>query len=358
MQTVRCVGIFSALGLAQGTADVQASLTAPDALPIASPWSPSHLDRWVFEDIIGTGSLPGSRAEAMRIPAVARARNLVVSTICRQPLEVYRGATRLDDLDQPTWIYSTAGPTHPFIRLAWTIDDLIFYGLSCWSRVNNADGSLQAASRINRDRWALDSAGRVTVDGRPVKANEVILFAGLHEGILDYGRDAISDTRQLYRNVRQRLDNPIPGLELHQTEGADLDDDAIDKLIDRWAAARRGENGGVAYTNRVIELRERGAGQDAALMIEARNAASLDLARVVGVHASTIDATAPKASLNYETTNGRNQELVDIDLPLYMTPITARLSMDDVVPRGSRTAFNVDDFTNTDPSPTGPATQD
>lgn len=356
MPTIRCVGIRTALGIQRSAESVQAAmLSAP---PIASPFSDSTLTRLVFPDFADVDRIPGTRAEAMAIPAAARARNLIVSTISRLDLRALRGATVLPDRDQPTWTYSTAGPTHPSIRLAWTVDDLIWHGWSLWSRTNNADGSLAAADRINFDRWYLNADGQVVVDGLPQRAGDVILFPGLHEGVLQYGRTTVRDTSQLYRSVRQRLDNPVPNLELHQTEGDDLTDEQIDKLIDRWAAARRGENGGVAYTNRVLELKERGVGADAQLMIEARNAAALDLARVIGVAAGRIDATAPKASLNYETTAGRNQEFVDFDLALYMTPITARLSMDDIVPRGQRVAFDLEPLTSLAPSPTGPNSQD
>ena len=94
------------------------------------------------------------------------------------------------------------------------------------------------------------------------------------------------------------------------------------------------------------------------LLIEARNAAVLDLARLIGVHGGMVDATTPKASLNYETTSGRNEEFVDFDLALYMLPITSRLSLDDVTPHGTRIAFDTAAFTTVPTTPTGPATED
>ena len=52
------------------------------------------------------------------------------------------------------------------------------------------------------------------------------------------------------------------------------------------------------------------------------------------------------------------REFVDFDLALYMTPITARLSQDDVVPAGNRVAFDLADFTGKAPSLTGPVRED
>lgn len=333
----------------------------PSVFPISSPWSGgADLHRIVFDDVFGSDIPANTRSAAMAIPAVARARNLVVSTVSRLPLHSYVGASALDDEHQPSWLYRTDTSTSPQHRLAWTIDDLIFYGWSCWWRTNGADGFPVAAERINQGSWSINADNRVEVNGSPVDDSNVILIPGLHEGILSYGKDTIADTRELYRVVRDRIMNPVPSLDLHQTDGDDLTDPEIDKLTARWTQARSKRGGAaVGYTNKSIEVRELGAttgGEQ--LLIEARNAASLDLARLVGIAAGRIDATSPKASLNYETTTGRNQEFVDFDLALYLTPVAARLSLDDCVPRGQRVAFDLTDLTGLAPSPSGPVTQD
>jgi hypothetical protein len=343
--------------------EVQASIGGqvdPSTLPYATPWGQSDLQRLVFEDVFPGGIPCNSRSAAMRIPAVARARNLIVSTICPLPLEVFRKDVKLDDTAQPSWTYRTDTVTTPQHRLAWTIDDLIFYGWSCWWRTNGADGFPIAADRLNQGDWSINKDNRVEVNGQVVDDNRVIVIPGLHEGILTYGVDAIRDTRRLYEIVRDRLENPVPSLDLHQTEGEDMTKGERDDLLKLWREARRSTGGAaVGYSNKAIQVRELGqtAGGEQ-LLVEARNAAALDLARVVGVGASRIDATAPKASLNYETTTGRNQEFIDFDLGLYITPITARLSMDDVVPRGQRSTFDLTQLAGLAPSLTGPADQD
>ncbi len=337
-------------------ATTAAPIVDPSTLPIGSPWSAgSNLQRIVVEDIWGTNVPVNTRGAAMRIPAVARARNLIVSSLCQFPLVARRGEAAAVT---PRWMLDTGDGSTPQHRLAWTVDDLLFYGWSVWWRTNDPEtGFPVAAARVNVDDWRINEDNRIEVDGSPVRDSDVIVIPGLHEGLLTYGVDALEDTRALYEIVRTRLNNPVPQLDLHQTGGAQLTEDEIDTMIDRWATARRGEHGGVAYTSEHIEVRELGAA-DAQLMIEARNAASLDLARAVGVTAGLIDATAPKASLNYETTTGRNTEFVDRDLLLYMTPITARLSLDDVMPPGERAAFDVAGFTDPAPAGTGPNLED
>lgn len=311
----------------------------------------------VWNEIFGLDAKrPPGRTDAMKLPPLARGRNSIVSAICRIPLREYEESVQV--AVQPAWLTSTDSD-HPVFRLTWTVDDLIFYGFSVWGRINNTDGSLFRTYRIDRSRWSIDEVGRVFIDGStiPARADEVIVIPGLHEGILQFGT-AITDARDLYAAVRQRIQNPLPGLDLHQTEGEDMTDVQIDALISRWSKARQSANGAIGYTNKAIEAKPIETSSTEQLMIEARNAAAVDLARLVGVSATIVDATAPKASLNYETTTGRNQEFVDFDLALYMTPIAARLSMDDVVEPGHRVAFDLTDFTAPAPAPAGPTQED
>ncbi|MFT4299324.1 MAG: phage portal protein [Aeromicrobium sp.] len=353
------MGIRSMRRIKQTQADIATFVADPASLPFASPWSgPSDLNRIVVDDILGASTPVNTRAAAMRIPAVARARNLIVSTICRCPLKPFRGGEPLPDSAAP-WTLRTGSSTSWQHRVAWTVDDLIFSGWSLWWRVNGADGFPLYADRIGRDRWTINADNHVEIDGAQVPDDRVILIPGLHEGVLSYGVDALADTRRMYQIVRERLENPIPALDLHQTSGEDMTREERRALLEDWRTARRAAGGAaVGYSSAAIEVRELGAGAGADLLIEARNAASLDIARVIGVGASRLDATAPKASLNYETTNGRNQEFVDFDTALYMTPIAARLSLDDVVPAGQRIAFDTTEITDLAPSPTGPDTED
>lgn len=145
-------------------------------------------------------------------------------------------------------------------------------------------------------------------------------------------------------------------MELHQTSDASPSDAEIDKLIDR-ARNALASHGGILWTNQALEAKTHPL-DSSALVIDGRNAAAVDAARLVGVPAATIDATNAGASLTYETTTGRNAEAYDYGFAAYMGAISARLSMDDVVPRGCRTAFDLESLVGPAISLTGPATED
>lgn len=358
MLIVEGVGIFDALWVRQTADTVTAAIANPAALPFASPWGDGELARIAFEDFLHHEPPMGSREQAMRLAPIARARNLLVSTIARLPLRAYAGATVRPDADCP-FLIRTGTSTSWQHRNAWTTDDLIFYGASLWSRVNGAGGFPLTADRVDRGRWLINPDNRVEVDGVEQKDSDVILITGFHEGILSFGMDVLNDARELQRVVRDRIENPIPAIDLHQTGGTALTKEERNDLVSHWRAARKAKGGAaVAYSSESIEVNELGAGGDANLLVEARNASALDQARIVGVTGSRIDATTAKASLNYETTTGRNQELVDFDLALYLTPVAARLSLDDVVPVGTRVAQDLTELTDKVGSVSGPTVED
>jgi hypothetical protein len=329
----------------------------PSTFPYASPWAgDSHLEKIVFLDAFPDGVPTNTRRAALAIPAIARARLMLFTSVSRSPLR----ALKKDEVlpEQPTWLYRTERDM-PRQRVGWTVDDHLFYGWSCWwTDRSESDGFPLHVHRINWGEWRVNADLKVEVQGRPVSDEQVILIPGYHEGILNFGRDAITDAKQLYWIVRDRLANPVPMTELHQVSGTSLNKEERDELVDHWRKSRTAEGGGVAYTNEHIELKTHGGDADATLLIEARNAAAVDMARLVGVSAGMLDATTPKASLTYETRTGRNQEFVDLDVTSYANPIEDRLSMDDMVPAGTRVAFDRTDHTAPSPAPTGPILED
>lgn len=327
----------------------------PSRMPFASPWSTSNLEKWVYQDMFGEAPV-SDRATAMSIPAYARGSVLMGVQGAKQPLVQMAGETPIPV--QPHWITHTGNPiANPFQRMRWSIDDLINYPATLWLR-NKPGDPYETREHVNWDDWEIDADLRVLINGTPANDKEIILICGPHEGVLNFGRDSILDIRGLYRIVSERIKNPAPQLELHDTEGV-LSKGAKDQLLADWREARqRADTQGVAYTSSRIEVIERGVSSDSQLMIEARNAAAVDIARMIGHHAGNLDATTPKASLNYETQSGRNQEFTDIDLDTYLVPIAARLSEDDVCTPGERVAFNVQQFTTPTPAPTGPALED
>lgn len=331
---------------------------------IRSPWSnePSTLETIVWADVFGADAelLPLTRSTAIAVPAVAKARHVICPQIADRPLRAFRGDTQIED---PVWSYRSDDGVSPWHRMTWTADDLLFSGWSLWlarrgARPAGSDtpGPLLGASRVSPARWHFDNAWRVIVDDNPIPPDLAIVIPGPHEGILAIGRRAIRHAASLMDAAENAAFTPTPTLELHQTGGDPLTDTERDDLLDIWQTARTGRRGGVGFTSQNIETKEHGSISEQ-LLIEGRNAAAVEVARVCGIAAAMIDATVAKASLNYETTQGRGLEHNEYGIEPYARAIAARLSLDDVTPRGTRVAFDISGDLGEVP-PTGPTEED
>lgn len=318
---------------------------AAGPLQVASPFTPqpSHLERWVWSDLYGDESvLPLTRAEAMSVAPLARARHLIVGTAARLPMVAYRGDEPVDP--QPVWLDRSDRPTSPFHRMLWTYDDLLFEGWSLWLLERGADGYPIAAERVPTEVWSFDESGLVLIGGEyPTDPSRLCLIPGPHEGLLTFAKRAIRHASALVAAADRAAETPTPNIELHQTNDAKLTDEQIRELIAQWARARRGLNGGVAYTSNGIEAKEHGAHAEN-LLIEGRNAAAVDIARATGIPASMIDATLAKGSMTYQNVAARNREFIDYGLAPYLSAVSARLGMDDMLPRGQRMTYDLDEY--------------
>ena len=344
------------------TAALRLVASAPDpAMSLASPWVTGSLEPIVWADIFGADALtPMTRSAALSVPACARARSLLCSSVARSPMHAYRGTEAVVD---PPWVSATDGVVSPFIRMLWTVDDLLFTGWALWGVERGADGFPLRMDRVERSRWYIEAdptepgEARVMVDNAPADPSTCVVIPGPHDGILNFGRRTLTTAAELEQAVANTARSPVPAIDLHQTTDVVLETTEREAMIASWVRARRGENGGVAYTNAAVDARVLGQPVES-LIIEGRNASAVDVARLCGVPASLIDATNAGASLTYETTEGRNHEFVDYGTLPYMLAIAGRLSLDDVVPRGQRVAFDLEELTGPAPTATGPTTED
>lgn len=319
---------------------------------IASPFAtPVELGGVVIPDLLvelfgaDADRLPLSRELAMTVPAVARARNVLAPTAGRLPLRVYRGATEVTErtcLDQP----ETVAARPRFVTILWTLDQMLFHGRAWWIVVERyADtGAPRSFEWVPEWNAKVENGQLVaTQDGRHprIDAADVVRIDAPHEGILNYGSDAIRQALRLDRAALRIADNPVPAIELHQTTPDQMDKDEKDALIAAWIKARR--QTGVGYTNAAIETKVHGLNPEQ-LIIEGRKFAALQVARMIGVPAWVVDVGVEGSSLTYSNVPSRSRELVDYALTPYLAAIESRLSMDDVLPRGQWCRFDLDDL--------------
>jgi hypothetical protein len=321
---------------------------------IRSPWSGTTLSKIVWSDVFGEDARTVSRAEAMRVPAIAKGRALICGTLARQPLAKFRGA-ELVPAEQ--WMYRTSTAQSPRQRMLWTLDDMLFNGMSLWAtRRSEATGRILDVARVPPEWWEITPDLTVLVNGGEVTADEVIVLEGPQEGLLEIGADTIRAARAMDKAWRDRVEQPIPLTHLSSTDAnVELTQDEVDDLVKNWEAARRA--GGTAFTPYGVSVEFPGT-TAADLYIAGRNALRLDFANFLALPGTLLDGSTATASLTYSTHEGARNELVDYSLSYWATPLEARLSQDDVVPAGTRTAFDLAYLSAPTQPAQGPASED
>lgn len=319
------------------------------AVPPASAWAdPNHLIT------VGTPDVPlqpVNRAVAMSVPALARARRIIATSIARCPLQVQDADGPV--AEQPPWVSRTDGPVSPYHRMLWTVDDLLFYGWSLWAVERDTTGAITAADRVPFEQWSFDPDGDISFLGKTVDEESVILIPGADEGILAYP-SPIRHAARLAESADRAARSGIAHTELHQTGGEPITEpDQIRAIIAAWVAGRNNPDGAVGFTNTSIEARTHGS-FDGHLLVEGRNAAAIDIARICGIPAMLLDAANADNTVRYSNVDARNSELVDYCLGSFMAPIAARLGLDDVLEPGQSVQFDLDQLTGLDPHTVAP----
>ena len=323
----------------------------------ASPFTDGQLQQIVWSDIYGQAIIgPLSRTEAMTVPAMNKARNLLATTVGRLPLSAWNKEGQLPLEEQPSWLYRTDGVVGPYQRMLWTVDDLLFYGHSLWQVVRGSDAVILSAERVPMEWWKVSNEGAILIDDEPVNARDVIYFPSHTDPLLEVGASTLRAARNVEKSVERRASSPVPVMEIHHLD-ADTPVDATEakEMVVGYNSARRDAEGATVFTPAHIELRPHGDKADAGAMIEARNAVRLDIANLTNIPASLLDGSVATASLTYVTTQGKKSEFIEQSLVPWIETIQGRLSMDDVVPRGQRVRFIMDELLSVEAVPTGSA---
>lgn len=343
------MGILDRLGLGRSKLDELQDLVS---LGIKSPWVDGNgsLSAIILSELIGsdvTEHLPLTREEALSIPAVSKARNLLVATAANWPLTAWRynRDTGVDEdiTSQHPWLYRTNGIESPYDRMANSLEDVFFEGCSLWvceRGESDKDGRrpITAAAHLDMKRWTV-TEGHILVDEKDIPNENIILFNPPYRGLLNVGNRTLRGARDTERAWVGRMRNPIPLIELRVTDDTNLSQEEVDAFVRAWAAARKAENGAVNFTPPGIEIETHGE-VSADLFVEARNSIRTDVGSFVNFRASMLDGTTGIDSLTYTTKDGEKNLFYELDMPFWSDPFEARLSQDDVLPRGQRIRFD------------------
>ena len=297
------------------------------------------------------GAQTATREQAMSVPSVARARNIICSTIGSLPLETYNHFTK-EHLDPPRVIMQPDPRVAGSAIYAWIAEDLLFHGVAYGQVLDSyaaSDNSrVRAWTRVAPDRVSYNLNANQTeitsymVDGMHVPAtglNSLIVFSGLDEGVLNRAGRTIRAAQELEKAAELYAKEPVPTMVL-KSNGTNLTPERITKLLESWKVARNTR--ATAFLNADVELNALGFDPQKLQLNEARQYLATEIARAVGIPASFLSAET--TSMTYSTTVMERKALIDFSLRNIITPIEQRLSAADFVPNGVEVRFDIDDF--------------
>lgn len=329
---------------------------------VASPWAGSPSGKIVIDDLFGLNLPQMTRAGAMTVPAVAKARRMICDTLARQPLKAYKDGVALTT--QPTWLARSDGTMSPRMRTVWVLDDLFFHGWSLLGLVRGAEDQVLDATRIPPDSWRATPTGSIEtrdpatdVWSPVVDTSSICLVMGGMEGLLTVANRTIRAAVDLEQSWHSRAKNPVPVVELRYTGDETLDEDELDDVRKVYFKAREDPEGVVMAMPADWQLFTHGD-QALELFVQGRNAATLDIARFANMPGSMLDGSQVNgSSIDYENAGIGRNDFTDFTLRSWALPLEERFSQDDMTPRGTYIAFDLSGLRTQDTG-TGPDLED
>jgi len=294
-----------------------------------------------------------NRQQAMAVPTLARARNIICSTIASLPLEqrIKVSGVRVE----PNRVINQPDSRVPGSAIySYIAEDLLFHGVAYGQVLAMyADGRIQEWTRVSPDRVVQTLNALQTeitayqVDGSYVPSagvGSLVVFNGLDEGLLSRAGRTIRAAVALENASETFAKEPVPMMVL-KSNGTNLTSERIGKLLEAWRVARL--NRSTAFLNADVELQALGIDPDKLQLVQARQYVALELCRAAGLPAWF--ASAEQTSMTYSNAISERRSLVDFSLRPVLTAIEQRLSMPDFVGQGNEIRYDLDDFLRGNP---------
>lgn len=273
----------------------------------------------------------------MALPAVSAAIGIYSGVCSRFPLTASNGAEWLNSAD--------GAATTPQLRIAATVQDLIFFNASVWFVSRDGSGYVTDAVRVHPNRWSIDNEGRILIDGKPFDQKSLVFISGLKpQGFLDAARYSIRHAAALEQTILNRSLNPSPITTIKETAANEAEPEEVDAALEDFRNARQNPNGGVVYVPFGLDVSPYGGGDESSqLLINARMAVRTDLANHLNISSAMVDGLTGNSDA-YTNALQTKSELLELSLKLFTQPIADRLSQNDVTPEGVKVSFDYSEY--------------
>lgn len=312
-----------------------------------------------MSNLVGVGE-SATRDQAMTVPAIARARNVICGTGANLHLDLWAEKSGAE-MAKPAW-FRNPDITLPYSTLMqWTIEDLFFYGVAYWQVVNVAaeDQRPNSFRRIpanmvgyeltpdklrvayyylkqsNNGRFKLPDSG----------VGSLVTFTGGDEGFLNRAGRTIQTAIAIERAAYNAATEPTPQIVL-KNQGMDLPKSQVRELLDEWKKGRRERS--ASYVGANIDAQKLSFSPEELGLNKSREIMAAEIARAANLPAYILGADSGN-SMTYTNTDATRRDMLDYSLRSIYSIVEQRLSMDDITPRGAVVRFSYDDFLRSNP---------
>jgi hypothetical protein len=294
-----------------------------------------------------------SRHDAMSVPSVARARNLICGTVASIPLEYYKTSTG-EVIAPPRWIKQLSKNQPSFVTLTWIVDSLLFYGVAYLLVTERyaEDGRPASFEWVANSRitFTTDLEGIMVtqyyMDLKPIDMNDIVTIQGFDEGVIDRGSRTIQAAIDVEKAAALNSAQNQPAGFLKNT-GADLPPNEVQGLISAWKRARLSNS--TAYLTSTLDYNPVSFSPKDMMYNDAIQNLSTQIARTMNVPAYYLSADQ-NTTMTYANVQDERKQFYALSIEPYVQAIQARFSMDDISTSGHEVKFCVGDtFLKQDP---------
>ena len=319
---------------------------------VEAQYAPQVMGENIFS--LNTAIMPRiSRKEAMSVPSVARARNLICGTVASIPLEYYNKKTG-EVISSPRWVSQLSKSQPSFITLAWIVDSLLMFGVS-YLLVEERyaeDGRPASFEWVANSRvtFTTDVEGIMVkqyyVDARPIDMADIVTIQSFDEGILERGARTIQAAVDVERAAAINSANPSP-VGVIKNSGADLPAAEVQGLLSAFKRAR--QNNSTAYLTSTLDYQSVAFSPKEMTYNESIQNLSTQIARLCNVPAYYLSADQ-NTTMTYANVTEERKQFFALSIEPYIQCVQSRLSMDDISTTGHEVRFAVyDTFLKQDP---------
>jgi len=299
-----------------------------------------------------------ARNRANSIPTLSRARDLLASVISSTKLEMYNEVWNDTEKEMEcvyiaprSWLRQP-DPTIPYATLmAWTLDDLLYYGRAFWYITSRtADGfpasftRLPAGSVTCQDQTGpvfFAPSKEVYFQGGMLDPNDLVQFISPVQGIIYQSQTAIETALRVEQSRYRNAQSSLPSGVLQVKAGGEpLSSQELADLATAFNSAR--VNNQTAALNEFLTYEETKALPDNMLMIESADFSGKEMCRLGNIpfYLAGFDVGA----YQYSTSAGAREDLLLFGARQYLDCVSQTLSGNNVLPRGTYVKFDIDSY--------------